>query len=85
MTVTNNANDVVDDEDYEDEDAVDDSSDNVIDRDIIDRGVIDRGNDSNPPDGTVITRDFPTDQDYIEENYNNVSTKGIYFFEKLWF
>ena len=36
---------------------------NLIDRDIIDRDL-------------VITRDLPVDQDYIDENYKNISTKG---------
>jgi hypothetical protein len=35
---------------------------NLIDRDIIDRDL-------------VITRDLPVDQDYIDENYKNISTK----------
>ena len=51
-----------------------DTGNDLIDRDIIDRDIIDRGGAED-----VITRDLPTDQDYIEENYNNISTKGKFY------
>ena len=48
----------------------------VIDRGTIDRDVIDRGVIVRPPN-IIISRDDLEDETYRENNYKDVSTKGI--------